>query len=707
MKFRILGAVEAGTDDGVAIAVGGPRVRTLLAAMLVHANQTLRIDWLADAIWDDQPPRTAAATLHSYVCRLRSRLAASGPDGTDRIITDADGYRLRVDPGELDADVFQHHVDRGRAAAAEGRHDEGCELLKKALQQWRGPALANITVKFARVFAVSLDEARASVMAERLDLELAAGRHQEIIPELRILTQRFPLRQRMVRLLMLALYRSGQPAEALHAFRVARHALVEELGVEPGSALQSLHQQILNNDAGLDHVRGTESGQHNLPPDIEDFTGRTAEVHQLLEAGTTETPERTAPLVTALNGMPGIGKTTLALHVVHLLANHYPDGQLFLDLRAHHPSELPRDPADALHTLLLMLGVSERSIPARLEQRAAMWRTQLMHRRLAVVLDDAADGAQVEPLLPGSRNCLVLITSRRRLDCLRTRHTLTLDPMSALDADTLLRSAIGEARAAAEPHAVTELAQLCHNLPLALRIVAARLRHRSSWRIDDLVQRLRDGGGITELAAGELSLDAAFAESYRRLSSTQRRLVTLLSLHTADGFDVGAAAAAAALPPAEAERGLESLVDANLLEVRGFGRYRMHTLLRAYIRTSGTRQDIRCADESLRRVVDYYVHTTANVYHTLFPNEGSVDLGYPLPGVQPLVFHDRQAALRWYESMAEDTGMVDDSASDRAHLLRAMSSLCARLGRRDDAVRLGDQATLLTSTVRLHTVAAA
>lgn len=710
MEFRVLGPVEAGTDDGEPIAVGGPKVKTLLAALVVHANQTLRIDWLADAVWDGHPPPTAAATLHSYVCRLRSRLAETGPDGVDRIHTDADGYRLRVEPGELDSEAYQNQVERGRAAAAQGRADEACELFRSALRRWRGPALANVTAKFAEVFAVSLDESRVAVIAERLELELIAGRHQKIIPELRMLTQRYPLRQRLVRLLMLALYRSGQQAEALHAFRAARHALVEELGLEPGPSLQSLHQQILNNDTVLDQLHAADAaGWHNLPPDADDFTGRTDEVHRLLDVMTPDDPDRTALLVNTINGMPGAGKTALAVHVAHLLADHYPDGQLFLDLRGHQPDQRPRDPLDALGALLLMLGVSERSIPATLEQRAAMWRTQLMHRRVIVVLDDAADLAQVEPLLPGSRTCLVMVTSRSQLDGLRTRHTMTLDGLSELDAEALLSRMLGEARTAAEPQNVTRLAQLCHRLPLALRIVGARLSHRPSWRIEDLLDRLR-AGGLTGLTAGTLSLDDAFAESYRRLHSGQRQLITMLGSHPGASFDLGAAAAGAALDPTEAERVLESLVDANLLEARGFGRYAMHELLRDYVRSAGTVADRTHADEAVRRIADYHLHTLGNLYGALFPASLPVELGYPLPQVQPLDFADRRAAVRWYESAAEDlagAGVPVDSRPHQAGLLAAMSVLCLRLARRDDAVRLGDRAEMLAGAPRLPATAAA
>jgi DNA-binding SARP family transcriptional activator len=701
MKFRILGPVEAGTDYGESIAVGGPKVKTLLAALVVHANQTLRIDWLTDAIWDGQPPPTAAATLHSYVCRLRSRLAATGPDGADRIRTDSDGYRLRAGPGELDSEVYESLVDQGRTAAAAGCSDEACELLREALRQWRGPAFANVTAKFAEVYAVSLDESRVAVMAERLELELAAGRHQEVIPELRMVTQRYPLRQRLVRLLMLALYRAGQQAEALYAFRAARHALVEELGVEPGEALQSLHQQILNNDTVLDQLRTADiASWHNLPADADDFTGRTDEVHRLLDVLSPDDPRRTALLVNAINGMPGVGKTTLAVHVAHLLADHYPDGQLFLDLRGHQPDQRPRDAADALGALLLMLGVSERSIPATLEQRAAMWRTQLMHRRVVVVLDDAADLAQVEPLLPGSRTCLVLVTSRGCLDGLRTRHTLTLEPMSDVDARAMLIRMLGDARSAAEPSSLTGLAELCHRLPLALRIAGARLGNRQSWRIGDLLEWLGEQGGPIGLTAGTLSVADAFAESYRRLHAGQRQLITLLSAHPAPSFDVGAAAAGAAVEPAEAERLLESLVDANLLEARGFGRYAMHPLLRAYARSVDTVAH-RASNEAVSRIADYHLHTVGNVYTALFAGGMPVELGFPLPQVHPLDFPDRRAALRWYEAATEDLaggGVPVDRLPHPAGVLRTMSALCLRLNRHDDAARLKDRADALGST---------
>ncbi|WP_344647170.1 AfsR/SARP family transcriptional regulator, partial [Cryptosporangium japonicum] len=443
MEFRILGPLEIGTSAGAVVSIGGPRVKTLLAALLVNANQTLRVDWLADAVWNEQPPPAAAATLHSIVCRLRARLADIGPDGENRIVTDADGYRLRVEPGELDADVFHQRVDAARVAVGDGRPDEAATLYREALALWRGSPLANVTAHFAQAYSVPLDETRIAVTAERLDLELSAGRDVQAIPELLVLLQRYPLRENLVRLLMLALYRSGQQVEALHVFRTARRALVDELGVEPSRRLQLLHQQILNNDVPAEAPeRPAVSGCHNLPPDTGDFTGRDAELRRLTRPGAAPgTPH--APLVGAINGMPGVGKTALAVRAAHLLAERYPDGQVFLDLRTHDVQDRRRGPAAALEALLLLLGVPTGAIPASVEQRAAMWRTQLAHRRMVVVLDDAADAAQVAPLLPGTPTCAVLVTSRGRLPGLPANCTVALAPLPSSDAATLFGRVVG------------------------------------------------------------------------------------------------------------------------------------------------------------------------------------------------------------------------------------------------------------------------
>ncbi len=560
------------------VALGGPQAAKLLAALLLAGGRVASLDTLIDALWDGEPPPTAKHQIHKVIANLRRRLPGS-------IETDGHGYRIDLDGATLDAAVF---AERAAAATVPG--------LTAALELWRGPALAGIDGRALRAWAAALDDRRLAVTEELLQRRLAAGQAGAVAAELRPLIAAHPLREGLRELLMLALYRSGRQAAALAVYTETRDLLAEELGVEPGPALARLHRQILRADPTLSVPRTSCT----LPYDLPDFAGRTADVERLLTA-------TRAVMINAIDGMAGIGKTALAVHAAHRLAERYPDGQLFCDLHAHTPGAEPIGPEAALELLLRMLGIPAEAVPEGLAQRTALWRAELSGRRVLVVLDNAETAAQVRPLLPGTPDCLALVTSRRRLGALEGASVLSLDVLAPADALVLFGNVVGVRRAAAEPDAAAEVVALCGYLPLAIRIAATRLAQRPSWTVAALADRLRaESGRLRQLTVEDSGVGAAFALSYAHLDPAQQRMFRLLGVHPGADFDGYSAAALAQTSPERAESTMETLVDAHLLLCRTAGRYTFHDLLREYARELGRAERA----EPLARLRDYYLAAT-------------------------------------------------------------------------------------------------
>jgi DNA-binding SARP family transcriptional activator/tetratricopeptide (TPR) repeat protein len=585
MRFRILGPLLVGD-----VVLTAARDRVVLTMLLAHADRVVALDELVDAVWAENPPVTARGQLQTCVSRLRRLL----PPGT--IQTNPAGYRVSLDPGDLDAAVFARLIAEARGSTDP---DTSRKLLREALDLWRGPALPGITSRAVRRAATVLDEQHAVAVEDWVDLELGAGGTPASVAELSRLVEQFPLRERLRGQLMRALADSGRPAGALAEYDRIAAALRDDLGIEPGPALRDLSERIRGPAGSPVQTRSS------LPRPVGDFTGH-ADLLARLTAAIAESPAGSA--VQLIDGMPGIGKTALAVHLAGLLGDRFPDAHLFIDLHGHS-DRAAVNPAAALLTLLAQLGVDPDRMPAGLDERAALWRSELAARRTVVVLDNAASSAQVRSLLPGAGTHLVLVTSRRRLTGIDGARPESVRLLDEDEARQLFGRIVGE-RAAAEPDAVRAVVRRCGRLPLAIRLAGARLAHRPRWRVADLLRRLSEAA-LPGLVAEDRTVAATFALSYGQLPEPEQRMFRLLGLHPGGTFNEAAAAALAGLPLADAEDFLAGLVDVHLVEEPDPGRYRLHDLLREY--ASSVNED----GAALSRLFDHVLHTTAAVSRPL------------------------------------------------------------------------------------------
>ena len=529
MRFEVLGPMRV-IDGETTVAVAGSRQRTVLGTLLAYPNEPVPVGRIAEILWDGEAPADAAVTVRASVMKLRRGL---GPAIAPRIRIQNSGYLVEVDEHELDALSFEAlYHETGNAIRARNWAAASAHA-SRALDLWRGTPFADARSQALRdLWLPRLDQRRLQITEWYVVAELRLGHHERMRPRL------------------------GAP-----------------LPVPP---------------------RQTGPVPCQLPPAPSNFTGRRDELDTLLEfSGLRDrTGDGRTVLISAVDGMAGIGKTALAIHAAHRLAGRYPDGQLFLDLHGYTQGHEPRSPVEVLDWFLRALGVPPQQIPADAEQRVALYRERLAGIRALIVLDNAFDEAQVRPLIPGGADCLVLVTSRRSLKDLDDAHDLTLDVLPPADAVTLLRVVAGAERVAADDPAAREIAELCGRLPLALRIAAALLRQRPSWSLEYFADRLRE-------------VQAAFDLSYQGLDALHQRLFRLLGAIPGPDFDEYAAGALVDAAPSDVVRKLKDLADLNLITEHSPGRYQMHDSIRAYAQAIADTDRVA----ALGRLLDYYQHT--------------------------------------------------------------------------------------------------
>jgi DNA-binding SARP family transcriptional activator/tetratricopeptide (TPR) repeat protein len=666
---RLLGPVEVQVA-GVWSSAGTPQRRLLLAVLALRAGQVVPVAELIDAVWEERLPPSARAGLQALVTRLRQTLAGIAGCGLERC---GDGYRLRLPPGRVDVHRFRALAGAGRKAA-DGQ--AGVRSLDEALALWRGPPLADVPgTASVEVIRSRLADEHLAVVQDRIGWLLASGMERAAAAELPALLARHPLAERLAGMFIVALCRCGQRADALQVFRDTRARLASELGVEPGPELQRLHQRILAGDAELagpasghglvprqppNRAVGVSAGPipqglpRQLPSALEHFAGRGEELKALDDLVSKTAGADRPPVVSAIVGTAGVGKTTLAVHWAHQVAPRFPDGQLYVNLRGFGPSGSPATPEEAIRGFLQALGVSAGQMPGSLEEQAALYRSLLAGKRMLIVLDNARDAGQVRPLLPGGGGCLALVTSRDQLTGLvaaEGARPLNLDVLSQAEARELLARRLGEQRAAAEPEAVSELARLCARLPLALAITAARATARPGFSLSALAAELGNWQGRldcldTDDAAS--SVREVFSWSGRQLSGPAARLFRLLGIHPGPDISVAAAASLAGVSLQMGRRLLAELTRAHLLTEYNPGRFACHDLLRAYAAEQAhAAKPAQCA-LALRRVLDHYLHTANAAAQVLYPAREPLTLHEPQPGAAPGHPRDRSEALAWF-----------------------------------------------------------
>ncbi|GAB3158211.1 BTAD domain-containing putative transcriptional regulator [Micromonospora sonneratiae] len=606
--FAVLGALRVSHLDRT-IPITANRQRVLLATLLLSRGETVSVPALVDRIWADQVPTHAKASLHSLVRRLRQALGAG--DGPGELIgTRANGYVIDITPESLDLGRFDALRAAATASADPGRR---AELLRDALALWRGEPLADIVSEVLhREDVPPLTERWAQATEEYFDAELTLGHHAEIIPELRRATRRSPLREGLWGQLMLALYRSDRQAEALDGYRALAAILAEELGLDPGPALQELRTGILRADPALRWQPPPSAGSatardsapepaavpagpmFQLPADPGTLHGRAGAGDTIRQIITAAATEGRLPLV-SVSGAPGVGKTALAIHVGHRLCDLFPDGQWFVRLRGQQAD--PARPADVLAEMLTYAGVRGFAVPGTMDARAAALRAALADRRILIVLDDAVSAEQVEPLLPGSASCAVIVTSRTTLGGLVALHggrAVGLDPLAPEDAVDLLMAIFHDHSIDVTRDVLDQLARLCGYLPLALRIAAANLATGSPADAMAYIRRLRDGdrlGGLSVAGDSRVAVRAAIEPSYRRLGQRERLALRLQAASPSDCFTRSDMAALLDVSWAEADAVVHTLTASHLVRPSHSGRFVTHDLIRLYAAELSTSED--------------------------------------------------------------------------------------------------------------------
>lgn len=696
-EILILGPVEL-RSGGRRDALGTAREGLTLAALAVDAGRPVPLDTLIHRLWDDNPPRKPRASLHVYAARIRRRLDSAG--GEVRLAQQAGSYTLEIAPDQVDLHRFQRLAAEARSLSDAGDDVQALALLEEAEAGWRGEPLSGLPGLWAESVRTNMAEKHLAATLTRIAVELRMGHFAELIPDLTTLLEQHPTDEGLAAHLMVADYGCGRQADALRVYDTVRRRLSEELGAEPGGALSRLHQLILNQVPVAELLARPEpvsAAPHTLPSHGE-LIGREREMRALQAPG----PGGAVIALQAISGMPGIGKSTLALHAARRLTPSFPSGQVHFDLEAHTPGRSPLTPQAALSALLRIFGVPAAEIPEELGELVSLWRTLLATRRAVIVLDDAADAEQVRPLLPGDSPSLVIITSRRRLTGLPGVRSLFLDVMTTDEADAMFRQLAGEERSR-EQAEVAEITRLCGNLPLAVELAAGRLVSRPSWTTAHLIRRLsREDGRLSEIRDGfSMGIARAFEMSYHTLPADQRTAFRLLSLHLGPDFDLHAAAALLGRELDESEGMLEELLDAHLIREPSPERYAYHDLLHEFARTLTTAEDSPALrDAAVARLIDFYTESCAQADRAVYPHHFQLDLFETSSDIRIGDWDDAQGARQWLND--ERAALIAAERRSRDHDNPAKAARLAHV-----LARFLDEEGYWPEAREMHTAAAA
>jgi DNA-binding SARP family transcriptional activator/tetratricopeptide (TPR) repeat protein len=669
--FDVLGPVRV-WRQGAELELGARQQRLILALLLARAGQPVSAGDIVEVLWGGRPPKSAMNVVHRYVGALRRLLEPGLParSGGRWLIGDAAGYRMRVDSGNLDLLRLRALAGQGRSDEAAGRLPEAMAAFEAALQLWRGPCggVAELMAGNHLAFDV-VDHECADLVREATSLALRLDRVRSVLPVLRRVAENRPLDEALQAQLLMALSADGQQAEAITLHHSVRRRLADELGVDPGEELRGAYQAVLRQPAPAPPGTGSADRGHapgnrgpgattvlpaQLPADLPYFTGRDEAQRRALSLINGHVMAQVSTPVLAIDGIAGIGKTSLAIRLAHQLADVYPDGQLYVDLQGFDPAQSELHPAVALQGFLNALGVPDADIPTSDHARSGLYRSVLAGRRILVVLDNAHSVEQVRPLLPGTPGCLVLVSSRKRLTGLAAAHgahLMSLDVLSPGDARRFLTSRLGEDRTSADPEAVDEIVERCGRLPLALAMVAARALIHADHPLIEIARELRDAQGSLDGFCGDdmgSDIRAIFSWSYRKLGAGAARAFRLLSLHPGPDVTVPAMASLAGVPLAEARLLAGELAQTGLLREHPVGRYTAHDLIRAYAQELvGLHEDDRTRGRAFDRLVSHYRQTA---YHADLYLRPAIVLDPPEPreAVVTTRVDDDNGAIAWF-----------------------------------------------------------
>ncbi len=653
LAVTLLGPVAAAVRDRP-VRLTGRLGRTALAALALHDGRAVAVDALVDALWGDAPPATAREQVHNQISRLRRGGLGSA------VVTLTDAYRL--DGATVDVATVQQLREQARGA---GEPAAAATLLRRACELWRGEPLGGVGPHLAAAERPGLTALRQSVVEERFDAELAAGRDAELLPELAAAISAHPYSEPLRRIRMLALARAGRPAAALRGYEDARALLQGELGIEPSAELRELADRLRTEQAPRSAPARPVPPARPLPPAQlpaapRSFVGRQAELAEL--AGLLRPAEPPAPRVVLVSGMAGIGKTALALRAAAAAAGEFPDGALYVDLGGGDGPGV--DPAAVLGSFLRALGLDGPSQPTGLAERSAEFRTRTARHRLLVLLDDAADEAQVEPLLPADPGCATVVTSRSALAGLDADR-IALAPVDGPDAKAIVAAFAGR-RVLPDGGTLERVVAACGGMPLALRLAGAQLAAAPELTAAELGRQL-DGGRALRLAAGTLSVRASLESSVAATGPEARAALGRLA-RLGQVVEPWVAAAMLGVPLDRGREVVAELARGSLLDpAPAGGSYRFHDLVRAHAAERG-RDDAGWA-AAYGRAAGWAVALTARAHAAAFPDrtipggEAGGEAGSEAGGGAP---GDAVSAVE-----ADPTGWVEDRWPVLEQLVRA------------------------------------
>ena len=702
ISFSLLGSLRV-TRGGAGLPLGARQQRLVLALLLARAGAPVTMTELIELLWDQESPASAANVVHRHVGVLRRLLEPGLPTRSPGryVLRELTGYRLLADEQSLDLLKFRALSE----LAAHHRQDGEPELALRhgldGLRLWRGRCAAGLepASRLHPAF-LAVEAERAQAVREAADAAESCGRLSAVLIPLRQAAEQHPLDESLQSRLLLALAADGRQAEAVEMYRVVRRRLADELGIDPGGELREAYDRLLHQRtrpaAGLPRPA-------QLPPDLPFFSGRGDLLAEARRAVARAGPG--GPAVLAIDGMPGVGKTALAVRLAHEFAGDYPDGQLYVDLRGFDAREPAMSPAEALRGFLGSLGVSPDAVPAELHAQAGLYRSSVAGRRLLLVLDNCRDAEQIRHLLPGSPGCLVLVTSRSRLSGLLTTagaHPLPVGLPSVTEAREALTRRLGAGRVAAAPAAVGTLIESCGRLPLALAVVGARAAALPQTPLEQIAAELKQATGSLDGFDGDdphTDLRAVFSWSYQALSPAAARLFRLLPIHPGPDVSVAGAAALAGVSTRAGRTLIGELSRANLVGEDQPGRYRTHDLLRAYATELGEDGDTAAERaEAERRCLDFYRATGYHAHRRLLAYAQYHPMIEPGPGETPLRFDDLGAAMRWFTAeRAALIALVGRAAGQGHHgvawqLALGMQHFFERSGRWADWTATGEVA---------------